>query len=132
MDQSSEILTNLTTPFQNSANNHISRFYVDDFKEISTRLDLSDYLKRTLMEKWQNQDENGNQNEYSRNGGIVHITEMQAWWLINFFCVYSALNSQNRTSWLYSLRQPVTQNRYNVKLSMLFVESYVVTITFDT
>ena len=85
MDQSSEILTNLTTPFQNSANNHISRFYVDDFKEISTRLDLNDYLKRTLMEKWQNQDEDGNQNEYSRNGGIVHITEMQAWWLINFF-----------------------------------------------
>ena len=48
------------------------------------------------MPKWENQDENGNQNEYSRNNGIVHITEMQAWWLITVWC--SALNLQKRKS----------------------------------
>ena len=58
-----------------SANKHVSRFYADDFRQIKTRKDLNDYLKLTLPEKWQNQDENGNQNEYSRNNGIVHITE---------------------------------------------------------
>ena len=59
-----------------SANQHVSRFYADDFRQIKTRTDLMNYLKLTLPEKWQNQDENGNQNEYSRNNGIVHITEL--------------------------------------------------------
>ena len=94
----------LSTPDKHSANNHISRFYVDDFQQVTSRVDLNDYLKTMRMEKWQNQDEHGNQHEYSRNGGIVHVTEMQIKQLRtyeadDFYSSWSKMANNFTTGW---------------------------------
>lgn len=58
------------------ANNQVRNFWLSDFEAIADQETLETYLKEGLVEKFFDQDENGNVNKFSHDGSMIYLSDL--------------------------------------------------------